>query len=69
MAINMTGKGNSKGTKQNKKSDNLQYNMLCCWVDCLIDQASDGPSITYFDRLKIKQWDAGLNLGHSKLFI
>ena len=23
----------------------------------------------YFDRLKIKQWVAGLDLGHSKLFI
>ena len=27
------------------KSNNLQYNMLCCWVDRLIHQASDGPSI------------------------
>ena len=41
---------------------NLQY-------DTLIDQVSDGPSMYYFDRLKIKQWVAGLDLGHSKLFI
>ena len=27
------------------KSNNLQYNMLCRWVDRLIHQASDGPSI------------------------
>ena len=27
----------------NKKSDNLQYNMLGQWVDCLINQGSDGP--------------------------
>ena len=47
------------------KSDNLQYNMLGRWVDRLIDQASDGPSTYYFDRLKIKQWVAGLDLGHS----
>ena len=31
------------------KSDNLQYYMLGCWVDCLIDQASDGPSIILID--------------------
>ena len=31
------------------KSDNLQYNMLGRWVDCLIDQASDGPSIILID--------------------
>ena len=42
---------------------------MICWVDCLIDQTFDDPSITYFDRLKIKQWVAGLDLGHSKLFI
>ena len=33
---------------------------LARWIDCLIDQASDGPSITgdqyYFGRLKIEQW-------------
>ena len=38
---------------------------LSCWVDCLIDQASDGH---YFDRKK-NQWVAGLDLEHSKLFI
>ena len=27
------------------KFDNLQNNMLALWVDRLIDQASDGPSI------------------------
>ena len=27
------------------KSDNLQYDVLDRWVDCLIDQASDGSSI------------------------
>ena len=31
------------------KSDNLQYNTLGCWVDRLIDQASDGPSIILID--------------------
>ena len=31
------------------KSDNLQYNMLGRWVDCLSDQASDGPSIILID--------------------
>ena len=39
------------------------------WVDRLIDQASDGTTKYYFDRLKIKQWVAGLDLGYSKLFI
>ena len=28
-----------------KKSDNLQYDVMGRWIDCLIDQASDGPSI------------------------
>ena len=51
------------------KSDNFQYNTLGRTVDRLIDQASNGPSMYYFDRLKIKQWFAGLDLGHSKLFI
>ena len=27
------------------KSDNLQYHTLGLWVDRLIDEASDGPSI------------------------
>ena len=31
------------------KSDNLQYNTLSCWVDCFINQASDGPSIILID--------------------
>ena len=31
------------------KSDNLQYNTLGRWVDRLIDQASDGPSIILID--------------------
>ena len=48
------------------KSDNLQYNMLGRWVDCLIDQASDGPSIVLIDK---KKWVAGLDLGDSALFI
>ena len=47
------------------KSDNLQYNML--------GRSSHLPSIWwskyYVDRLKIEQWVAGLDLGHSKLFI
>ena len=47
------------------KSDNLQYNTL--------GRSSHRPSVWwskyYFDRLKIKQWVPGLDLGHSKLFI
>ena len=31
------------------KSDNLQYNTLGCWVNCLLDQSSDGPSIILID--------------------
>ena len=31
------------------KPDNLQYNTLGRWVDRLIDQASDGPSIILID--------------------
>ena len=31
------------------KSDKLQYNMLGLWVDRLIVQASDGPSIIMID--------------------
>ena len=31
------------------QSDNLQYNTLGHWVDCLIDQTSDGPSIILID--------------------
>ena len=31
------------------KSDNLQYSTLGRWVDCLINQASDGPSIILID--------------------
>ena len=31
------------------KSDNLQYNILGRWVDRLIDQESDGPSIILID--------------------
>ena len=31
------------------KSDNLQYNTLGRWVDRLIDQVSDGPSIILID--------------------
>ena len=30
------------------KSVNLQYNTLGRWDDCLIDQVSDVPSITFF---------------------
>ena len=41
--------------------------MLGCWVDCLIDQATDGPSDILIDEKK--QWVAGLDLKHSKLFI
>ena len=32
-----------------QKSNNLQYNTLGHWVDRLIDQASDGPSIILID--------------------
>ena len=32
-----------------QNSDNLQYNTLGRWVDRLIDQASDGPSIILID--------------------
>jgi hypothetical protein len=35
-----------------QKSYNLLYNMLGCWVDCLIDQESDGPSIILIDEKK-----------------
>ena len=31
------------------KSENLQYNTLGRWIDCLINQASDGPSIILID--------------------
>ena len=41
-----------------------------CWV--AVGRSSHRPSVWwskyYFDRLKIKQWVAGLDLGHSKLF-
>ena len=47
------------------KSDNLQYNTL--------GRSTHRPSVWwskyYFDRLKIKQWVAGLDLEHSKIFI
>ena len=49
------------------KSDNLQYDMVGCWVDLLINLASEGPSMYYFYKLKINQWVAVLDLGHSKL--
>ena len=32
-----------------QKSYNLQYNMLCCWVDRLIDQVSEAPSTILID--------------------
>ena len=32
-----------------QESDNLQYNTLGRWVNCLIDQAFDGPSIILID--------------------
>ena len=32
----------------NYKSDNLQYNTLGRWDNCLIDQASDVPSLILF---------------------
>ena len=54
-----------QNSQEEVKSDNLQYNTLGPWVVCLIDQASDGPHVWskyYFDRLKIKQWVAGLYL-------
>ena len=44
------------------KSANLQYNTLIRWVDHLIDQDSDGPSMHYFDRLEIKQCVCWLGL-------
>jgi hypothetical protein len=31
------------------KSDNLQYNTLGCWVDRIIDQVCDGPSLILID--------------------
>ena len=31
------------------KSDNLQYNILGRWVDCLVKQVSDGPGIILID--------------------
>ena len=54
-----------QNSQEEVKSDNLQYNTLGPWVVRLIDQASDGPHVWskyYFDRLKIKQWVAGLYL-------
>ena len=39
-----------------QKSDNLQYNTLGPWVNCLIDQASDGQSIILIHR----KWNSGL---------
>ena len=43
------------------KIDWFQFNMLGCWDEWLIDQASDVPSIFFFKSL--------IDLGHSKLFI
>ena len=45
--------------------------MLGHWVDHLIDQASDGQSIILIDWKynRALQWVAGLDLGHSKLYI
>ena len=54
------------------KSDNLQYNTLRVlrWVPGLIVSSTKHlMSKYYFDRLKIKQWVAGLDLEHSKLII
>ena len=34
---------------QEYKSDNLQYDTLARWVNCLIDQVSDGPSNILID--------------------
>ena len=53
--------------RRDLKSDNLQYDMLGRWVDGLIDQASDSPSIIL--KIENKNWVAGLELGHWKLFI
>ena len=36
--------------KKHIKSDNLKYNTLGHWVDCLIDQASDGPIIILIEK-------------------
>ena len=47
-----------------KVLDNLQYNTLGHWV--ILPRV--WWSKYYFDRCKIKQWVAGLDLGHSKLF-
>ena len=44
------------------KSDNLQYNMLGRWVDHLIDQVSDGPSIILRENKTVGCW-LGLWLG------
>ena len=35
-------------TVNHQKSDNLQYNMLGCWDERLIEQASDVPNIIIF---------------------
>ena len=46
---------------------------LVCWRSTKLGQLSHWPSIwwskCYFDKLKIKQWVAGSDLEHSKLFI
>ena len=34
---------------RNLESHNLQYNKLGRWVDCLIDQASEGPNFILID--------------------
>ena len=40
------------------------------WVTGLIISSTKGMrSKYYFDKLKIKHWVAGLDLGHSRLFI
>ena len=47
------------------KSGNLQYNMLGCWVDRLIDQVSDGPSIILL--IKNKAVGCWLEIRQSKI--
>ena len=38
------------------KSDDLQYNTLKGWVDRLIDQVSDGPSIILIENKTVCCW-------------
>ena len=54
--------------EQEHKSDNFKYNMLEQQNDCLIYKVVIALSNYYFDRLKIKQCVAGLDLGTQNFF-